>query len=134
MRQSVWASLLFLLAFGASLRAVENGPLTVTIIRAEQKTRDRVVYWQVNTPLYREEPYFEVAVRAGELILVGEYEPRSVLEILPQAWKPGARVKARVGKHTMYLTRPNGTEWRFVIVQRIAAAADTAADPSASSR
>jgi hypothetical protein len=121
MRRPVLLSFVFLWALNASTFAVENGPLKVTIVRAEQKTHDRVVYWQVNTPLYREDPYFEVTVRAGRTVLVGEYEPRSAGEMLPEPWKPGAVVQARIEKRSMYLKRPNGSELRFVIVKRTAA-------------
>lgn len=120
MRRPVLLSLILQLALGASLFAVESGPLTVTVVRAEQKEHDKIVYWEADTPLYREDPYFVVTVQAGQTILVGEYEPRSVLEILPVAWKPGAKVQARIEKRSMYLRRPNGTEWRFVIVKRTA--------------
>ena len=68
--------LLWLLLAASAVGAVENSSQAFTILRAEQKTRDRVVYWVVDTPLYHEDPYFEVEVRAGEIILVGEYEPR----------------------------------------------------------
>jgi len=107
-----------LLALAGAAWTVEGGSQTFTIIRAEQKTRDRVVYWVVNTPLYHEDPYFEVEVRAGDVTLLGEYEPRHDWETLPEAWKPGATVRGRVERRDLYLQRPNGTELRFVIVKR----------------
>lgn len=110
--------LLWLLLASGAVGAVENSFQTFTILRAEAKTRDRVVYWVVDTPLYREDPYFEVAVRGGDTILVGEYEPRHAAEMLPQDWKPGEAVKGRVEGHSLYLTRPNGTDLKFVIVKR----------------
>jgi hypothetical protein len=106
-----------LLAAGAA-GAVENSFQAFTIIRAEEKTRDRVVYWVVDTPLYREDPYFQVEVRAGDAILVGEYEPRHAAEALPENWKAGAVVKGRTERRNLYLRRPNGTELKFVIVKR----------------
>jgi len=129
MRRWVLYSLVWLTALGITSSAVENGPLKVTIVRAEQKTHDRVVYWQVNTPLYREDPYFEVTVRAGRTLLVGEYEPRSAAEMLPEAWKPGAVVQARIEKRSMYLKRPNGSELRFVVVKRTTKDAEVARSP-----
>jgi hypothetical protein len=114
----VLVTLVLFLGLGASSVAVESGYLALTIVRAEQKTRDRVVYWVVNTPLYHEDPYFEVAVRAGGTLVVGEREPRSAHEMLPEDWKPGARVQGRVDKHHLFLRRPNGTEVRFIITRR----------------
>ncbi|MBZ5655980.1 MAG: hypothetical protein LAO56_11980 [Acidobacteriia bacterium] len=71
MRRRVLLALL-LVGLSASSFAVESGPLTLTIVRAEQRTRDRVVLYLVNTPIYQEDSYFEVAVRADGLLVVGE--------------------------------------------------------------
>jgi hypothetical protein len=118
MPSRVLVALVWLLGFGASTFAVESTDFPLTIVRAELKTRDRVVYWAVNTPLYHEDPYFEVAVRAAGSVFVGEREPRSAHEMLPEDWKPGARVQGRVDKHHLYLRRPNGTEVQFIITRR----------------
>ncbi len=59
MRRGLLVALL-LLSLGAGSYAVESGELTMTIVRAEQKTRDRVVAWVNDTPIYQEDPYFEV--------------------------------------------------------------------------
>lgn len=114
----VLVALVLFLGSGASSLAVESTYFPLTIVRAEQKTRDRVVYWVVNTPLYHEDPYFEVAVRAGGTVVVGEREPRNAHEMLPEDWKPGAKVQGRVDKHHLFLRRPNGTEVRFIITRR----------------
>ena len=106
------------LGSAASSLAVESSYFPLTIVRAEQKTRDRVVYWVVNTPLYHEDPYFEVAVRAAGTVVVGEREPRNAHEMLPEEWKPGARIQGRIDKHHLFLRRPNGTEVRFIITHR----------------
>jgi hypothetical protein len=121
MRRVFLVVLLLLLSAGTGLFAVENGRQSFTIVRAEQKTRDRVVYYVVNTPLYREDPYFEVEVCAGGTILVGEYEPRHAGEMLPTTWTPGAHVQGRVDKRHLFLRRPNGTDLVFVITRRVAA-------------
>ena len=59
-----------------------------------------------------------VEVRAGEIILVGEYEPRHAAETLPERWKPGTTVKGRVERRNLYLRRPNGTDLKLEIVKR----------------
>jgi hypothetical protein len=114
----VLLALVLFLGLGARSFAVESTYFPLTIVRAELKTRDRVVYWVVNTPLYHEDPYFEVAVRAAGTVVVGERDPRNAHEMLPEDWKPGARVQGRIDKHHLFLRRPNGTEVRFIITRR----------------
>ena len=117
MRRGLLITLL-LLSLGARFYAVENGELTMTIVRAEEKKRDRVVAWVNDTPIYQQDPYFDVAVRAGDKVLEGEYEPSSQWETLPVFWKPGVKVQGRVRGHSLFLKRPNGVEIRFVILKR----------------
>jgi hypothetical protein len=107
-----------LLLLGVDLYAVENGVQTMNIVRAEQKTRDRVVAWVNDTPLYQEDVYFAVAVRAGDQLLEAEYEPQNAWETLPGFWKPGVEVQGRVRGHSLFLKRPNGVEIRFIILKR----------------
>jgi len=118
MRCRALLALVLFLGPGARSFAVEGGYLALTIVRAEQKTRDRVVAYVVNTPIYQEDPYFEVAVRAGETVIVGEREPANRREMLPEYWKSGAAVQGRVDKHHLFLRRSNGTEVRFIITRR----------------
>jgi hypothetical protein len=114
----VLVALLLFLGPGAASFAVESGYLALTIVRAEVKTRDRVVYWLLNTPIYHEDPYFEVAVRATGTVVVGEREPPTTHEMLPEDWKPGAVVQGRVERRYLFLRRPDGTEVRFSITRR----------------
>lgn len=118
MRCRALLALVLFLGPGTRSFAVEGGYLALTIVRAEQKARDRVVAYVVNTPIYQEDPYFEVTVRAGETVIVGEREPANRREMLPDNWKPGAAVEGRVDKHHLFLRRPNGTEMRFIIIRR----------------
>jgi hypothetical protein len=74
--------------------------------------------YRADTPIYQEDPYFEVAVRAGGWVVVGERDPEHKWETLPIDWKPGAAVEGRVEKHLLYLRRPNGTYVRFIITSR----------------
>ena len=120
MRRQSLLTLILLLITGVGSYAVQGGRQAMTIVRAEQKTRDRVIYYVVNTPLYREDPYFEVEVTVDRTTLVAEYEPRDAWEMLPVAWTPGAVVQGRVVGHSLFLKRPNGSELRFIIVKRIA--------------
>ena len=118
-----WLVALLVLVLSAFLHAVESGELPMTIVRAEQKMRDRVVAWVNDTPIYQQDPYFEVAVRSGDKILEAEYEPGSVWETLPGFWKADVEVQGRVKGHSLFLKRPNGVEIRFVILKRTAVSA-----------
>ena len=117
MRRRVLVTVLLAVVLGTFSVAVENVFQTVTIISAGQKTRDRVVYWVVDTPIYEEDPFFEVEVRAGDYILTGQRDPEHRSEMLPD-WKPREIVRGRIEKHSFYLKRRNGTDMRFVIVKR----------------
>src|SRR5258708_35283195 len=117
MRRGLLITLL-LLSVGARFYAVESGEVTMIIVRAEEKKRDRVVAWVNDTPIYQQDPYFEVEVRAGDQVLEGEYEPQSQCETLPVFWKRGVKVQGRVRGHSLFLKRPNGAEIRFVILKR----------------
>ena len=118
MRRSGLFLLLLIVALGTYSAAVESGYQPLTIIRAEVKTRDRVLLYLVNTPIYQQDPYFEVAVRAGDQILIGERDPEKKWEMLPFDWKPGAAVLGRADKHHLFLKRPDGTEMKFIITRR----------------
>lgn len=122
MHRGFLLSLVLLLTAEVGLLAVQGGLQAMTIVRAAQKTRDRVIYSVVNTPLYREDPYFEVEVSVNGTNILAEYEPRDAWEMLPEPWKPGATVQGRVEGHSLFLKRPNGTELRLVIVKRTTSA------------
>jgi hypothetical protein len=121
MRCRFLLALVLLMGSETASLAVESGSVALTIIRAEVKTHDRVVYWLVNTPIYHEDPYFEVAVRSSGTVMVGEREPESAREMLPEYWKPGTLVQGRVDRHHLFLRRLNGTEVRFIITRSIKA-------------
>ena len=117
-------TLLWLVSCTVAL-AVESGEQPMTIVSAETKLRDRVVAWVNDTPIYNQDPYFEVTVRAGQKLLRAERDPEHRYEMLPDFWKPGVQVQGRVQGHSLYLKRPNGAEMRFVILKRLTAPAET---------
>jgi hypothetical protein len=104
------------------LYAAEKPYQTGKIVDVQQKTNTRILYYQVNTPVTKDEPYYEVSVQVKDTIYVGDYAPRHAAETLPEEWAvPQAEVRLRLEKHYMFLTRPAGTELQFVITKRIAA-------------
>jgi hypothetical protein len=106
-----------------NLYAAEKLYMTGKIIDVQEKTNTRVLYYQVNTPITRDEPYYEVSVQVKDTIYVGDYNPRHAGDTLPDEWNvPQAEVRLRLEKHYMFLTRPAGSELQFVITKRIAVA------------
>jgi hypothetical protein len=106
-----------------NLPAAEKPFLMGKILDVQQKTTTRVLYYQVDTPITKDEPYYEVSVQVKATIYVGDYIPRHASATLPDEWNvPQTEVRVRLDKHYMFLARPAGTEVQFVIVKRIAAA------------
>jgi len=106
-----------------SLSAVQKLYQTGQIVDIQQKFNTRVLYYQVNTPVTKDEPYFEVSVQVKDMIYTGEYTPRHAADTLPEEWNlPRAEVRLRLEKRSMFLTRPTGTELQFVITKRVALA------------
>ena len=100
------------------------------IVGIQQKTKTRILYYQVDTPVTKEDPYYELSVQAKDTIYVGDYSPRHAGDALPEEWNvPQAEVRLRLDRHYMYLMRPAGTELQFVIMKRMAAPAQTISEP-----
>jgi len=69
--------LVFLLAAVAipGLYAAEKQYQTGKIVNIQQKTTTRILYYQVDTPITKNEPYYEVSVQVKDTIYVGDYTP-----------------------------------------------------------
>src|ERR1700690_3731771 len=111
------ALLAFLFSF-SHLFAAETRYLPGRILTVEKKSRERVLYYLVNTPVTQDDPYYEIAVRVGDATYFGEYTPRHAAETLPDEWIPDAAVELRTGKHYFFLKRPAGDEMQFLLVKR----------------
>lgn len=115
--------LILLLAAGAvpGMSAVEKQYQTGQIVDIQQKSNTRVLYYLVNTPITKDEPYFEVSVQVKDMIYTGDYTPRHAADTLPDEWNlPHSEVRLRLEKRSMFLARPTGTELQFVITKRVA--------------
>jgi hypothetical protein len=107
----------FLLSI-SSLHAAESPFVTGTIVDIQQKAHTKVLYYLVNTPITRDDPYFEMQIQVNDKIYTGEYTPRHAADLLPEAWKLEAEVQVRIEKHSMFLKRPGGDELEFLITRR----------------
>jgi hypothetical protein len=103
------------------LHAVEKRYQTGKIVKVEQKARTRVLYYLVNTPVTQDYPYYEVSIRFGDQICVGEYTPRHAVDTPPQEWEAGSEVQVRLEKHHMFVKGRGVADWDLVIVKRLQA-------------
>jgi hypothetical protein len=101
-----------------SLYAIEKQYQTGKIVDVQQKSRTRVLYYLVNTPVTQDDPYYEVSVQFRDMIYVGEYAPRHSSDTLPGEWKVGSELQARLDKHHMLVKRPGGVDLDLIIVKR----------------
>jgi hypothetical protein len=113
----------FLLTSG--LFAAENPYVTGKIVDVQRKVHTKVLYYVVNTPITRDDPYFEIQIQINDKIYTGEYTPRHSADLLPEMWKPEANVQVRLEKHSMFLKRPNGEDFEFGITRHTAAPPET---------
>ena len=115
----------------SGLYAAEKQYATGKILTCQQKTRTRILYYQVDTAITKDDPYYEVAVQVEDTIYTGEHAPRHSADALPGEWLvPGTEVRLRLEKHYMFLTRPEGGELQFEITKRRAVApAQNKSDP-----
>lgn len=87
-------------------------------VAIQQKSRDKVDMYLVNTPVTTAVPYFEISVEMGDTDYTAEYTPRHSAEELPAAWKVGESVQCRVEKHRLYLQRFDGSEMPWIITKK----------------
>jgi hypothetical protein len=112
------ATTLVFVGLAFSLLAVEPQYQDGVILRVERKTNTRVLYYIVNTPITEDEPYYEVSLRLKDTIYVARYTPRHPDETLPEGWRAGSSVPARVDGRHLLIKRTGGADWMFVIAKR----------------
>jgi len=110
--------------------AVERQYQNGKIVNIEQKHTTRVLYWQVDTPITQDDPYYEFSVQLGDTVYMSKYTPLHASDTLPDEWSvPGATVQARLEGHHLYLRRPSGVEMDTMIAKRMAAKAQSTRIP-----
>jgi hypothetical protein len=122
------AALLVLLLFSSRLYAAEKQYEPGRIVTVEKKFHERVLYYLVNTPITQDDPYYEVTLRLGNLVLLSEFTPRHAADDLPDGWIDSAPVQIKVtDKHHVWVKREGGMELQLLLVKSLPATA-TAAD------
>lgn len=111
-----WLLLAFLF-LPLTLFAAENPYQTGKIVDIQRKNQSRILYYQVDTPVTQDEPYYEISVQLKNVIYVGDYATRHAADTLPEDWQVGADLKVRLEKHYMFLQRSEGRELQFTLVK-----------------
>lgn len=114
----IWLTMALLAVVLPSLHAIEKQYQTGKIVDIQQKSRTRVLYYLVNTPVTQDDPYYQVSVQFRDMIYVGEYTPRHSSDTLPGEWRVGSELQARVDKHHILVKRPGGIDLDLIIVKR----------------
>ena len=90
---------------------------TGTIVDVQEKTTTRVLYYQVDTPITRDDPYYELSVQINDTVYFGRYTPMHSGDALPEDWHVGSAVQARIDGRHLVLKRPSGTEMSFTFTK-----------------
>src|ERR1700680_2307857 len=125
----VWASaaLLAVLVSLPGLQAAEKQYGTSRIVSVEKKSRERVLYYLVNTPVMQDDPYYELSLQQSNWLYMAEYTPRHAADSLPDDWTPATEVQMKLAdKHHLFVKEPGGRELQLTIVKRMPATADMA--------
>jgi hypothetical protein len=131
MKRILPSAALLVLSF-ASLYAAEKTFEAGRIVTVEKKSHERVLYYVVNTPVTQDDPYYEVSLHLGNMILETEYTPRHAADELPEGWTENAEVQMKVtDKHHVSVKQGDGIERQLIIVKRVPAPTQ-AATPAAS--
>ncbi len=109
---------IFVLAALSAAHGVQREYVTGKIVDIQQHERDKVQLYIVNTPIMTEEPYFTIAVDVNGIRCEGEFLPHTMREFFPGLWSPGENVELRLDKHFMYLKREDGSEAKFLILDK----------------
>jgi hypothetical protein len=100
------------------LLAVEKPFAAGTIVDVQAKATTRVLYYQADTPITRDDPYYKISVRIKDTVYFGRYTPMHSRDTLPEDWHAGSAVEARVDGRHLVLRRPGGTEMSFAFTKR----------------
>jgi hypothetical protein len=110
------ALLVVLFAFAPSpTLAIQKEYSTGRIVDIQERSRDRVLLYLVNTPIMADDPYFTVSVEVNGTVYESEYLPPNLRQPFPGFWKVDEAVLLRVDKHFLYLKRSDGSEAKFLI-------------------
>jgi hypothetical protein len=114
----VFCASLLILLLQVNLTAAEKQYESGQIVDVQQKINTRILYYIADTPVTKDEPYFEISVQSKSMQYLGKYIPRHADETLPVEWQAGAAVDMRTDAHHLYLRKYSGVEIEFALVKR----------------
>jgi hypothetical protein len=88
-----------------------------SIVDVQEKTTTRVLYYQVDTPITQDDPYYELSVQIKDTVYFGRYTPMHSGDALPGDWHAGSAVQARIDGRHLVLKRPGGAEMSFAFTK-----------------
>ena len=118
MKVRILPAWLVLLSALTSAHGVQKEYAEGRIVDVRERSRDRVLLYQGNTPIMTEEPYLTLSVEVNGIVYEGEYLPRDLRQPFSGFWKAGEDARLRVDKHFLYLKRADGSEAKFLITSR----------------
>ena len=89
-----------------------------SIVNVQKKVNTRVLYYIVNTPVTRDDPYYEVQMRVKDTVYTAQYTPRHEDDSILEDYRPETKVQARVEKRHLFLKRGDGNDLDLIIVKR----------------
>ncbi len=105
-----------------ALKAAEKQYAAGRIVNVERKSRERVLYYLVNTPVTQDDPYYEVLLQQDNWLYLSEYTPRHAADNFPDDWKPSTEVQIKLAdKRHVFVKGPGGLELQLMVVKRIPA-------------
>jgi hypothetical protein len=127
------AFLLVLPLFLPALHATQAQYQSGKILSVEEKTNTRVLYYLVNTPVTKDETYYEISVQMKDEVFICRFTPRHAADIPPPEWIPGSAVQARVSEKHLLLRRPEGgIDLDLAIAKRRTVKDESSSPPAAS--
>src|SRR5215472_13163707 len=111
-------SLFLLLMVVSAGYAAQREYVSGTILELRQQERDRVQLYIVNTAIVTPEPFYIIAIDVNGTRYEGEFLPHNPHEMLPSFWKAEEDVSLRLDKHFMYVKREDGSEVKFLILNK----------------
>jgi hypothetical protein len=112
------ATALVFLGLAFDLLGVEPQYQGAVLVSVERKINTRVLYYIVNTPITKDEPYYEVSLRLKDTLYIARYTPRHANDTLPDGWKAGSSLQARVDGHYLFIRWPGEADWKLLITKR----------------
>jgi len=120
MLRRIAISLSVLLVAVSASYAAQREYVSGTILELRQQERDRVQLYIVNTAIVTPESYYTIAIDVNGTRFEGEFLPHNPHEMLPTFWKAEENVSLRLDKHFMYVKREDGSEVKFLILNKSA--------------